>query len=183
MVVSMKPLGARAHQAATPLLARVLDSQRPCRQGVFRALPKVPCRIQPVKPSRWGAKAEGDEAGGEADTSTPTPLKPAESTPPVQQPLPATASEANEPEGPNYVAWIGTLLTVIGIFYVAVFYAGAGLFSLLAENVDFKRKDFVPYSERMKAEEELRLREGQSMQSVSAPEPGDVATEQASSED
>ena len=64
-------------------------------------------------------------------------------------------------------------MSVIAVFYIIVFYAGAGaqcfiiasaqpsiagFFYLLSKKVNFKRKDFVPYSVRMERERQERLK-------------------------
>lgn len=55
---------------------------------------------------------------------------------------------------PNYAIWILTFMTVIGIFYGVVFYAGAGLFYFLSKKIGFQKKDYIPYTERMEQERE-----------------------------
>eukprot|EP00951_Prasinocladus_malaysianus_P044553 scaffold576845_cov39-Prasinocladus_malaysianus.AAC.1 len=67
--------------------------------------------------------------------------------------LPLAPSGTASPEdGPPLVVrllgLIAAVMAVIGVFYSIVFYAGAGLFYLVGDNISFTKKDFIPYSER-----------------------------------
>lgn len=75
---------------------------------------------------------------------------------------------------PNYAVWILSLVSVIGVFYALVFYAGTGgwphvlkidwlslgLVYMVAKKIQFKKKDFVPYSVKLEQErKEMQLRQ------------------------
>ena len=85
------------------------------------------------RPYQWRANGKGNGFSDEAEEPATVPSRPEgeaassaqRSTESPDSP-PSTSSEASDQGQPNYALWIGSLLTVIGVFYAGVFYAGAG---------------------------------------------------------
>ncbi|GMH38568.1 hypothetical protein BSKO_06452 [Bryopsis sp. KO-2023] len=178
--MNVSPSSCRGCNGLLPQRARLSVGLRRLSLTVQQRRPIHRSQVVKVSAGRKQKKAIAEDA---ADLSV-APSEPAilSNTGEVPKtPLTPTSQALKENpedvETPNYALWIVSLLAVIGTFYVVVFYAGAGFFYFLSQKVDFKRKDFVPYSET------LRLRKEEQQAAISELETGKSAPDLAEEEE